>query len=250
MLEAARAGRASSLLVRGEPGMGKSALLDDTAARADGFRVLRTAGLEAESALAFAALHRLLHPALDRLGVLPAPQRRALRVAFGEEEGDRLDPFMVALGTLSLLTELGETGPVLCLVDDLQWLDAASRDALLFVARRLLAERMAIVFAARDDDRRQFRVPLDIAELPLAALEPPAVRSLLEERSGASVPDHVADELAARTGGNPLAVVEAPMQLSPGQLSGTDLLPPDLPLSARMERTFLDRCRQLSGHAQ
>ena len=88
--------------------------------------MLRTAGLEAEAPLAFAALHRLLRPALDGLGALPAPQRRALRVAFGEEEGDRLDPFLVSLGTLSLLTELSEAGPVLCLVDDLQWLDAAS----------------------------------------------------------------------------------------------------------------------------
>jgi DNA-binding CsgD family transcriptional regulator len=214
------------------------------------FRVLRTVGLEAESALAFAALHRLLRPVLDGLGALPTPQRRALRLAFGEEEGDRLDPFLVALGTLSLLTELGETGPVLCLVDDLQWLDAASRDALLFVARRLLAEPVVIVFAARDDDLRQFLGPIDLAELPLAGLAPTAVRSLLQERSGASVPEHVVQELAARTEGNPLAVVEAPAQLSAGQLSGTDLLPPELPLSARMERTFLDRCRRLSIQAQ
>src|SRR3954451_1685123 len=250
MLEGAQAGRASSLLIRGEPGMGKSALLDDTAARASGFRVLRTAGLEAEAALAFAALHRLLRPALDGLGALPAPQRRALRVAFGEEEGDRLDPFLVALGTLSLLTELGETGPVLCLVDDLQWLDAASRDALLFVARRLLAEPVAIIFAARDDDTGQFLGPIDIAELALAALAPAAVKSLLAERSGARMPDHVVEERAARTGGNPLAVMEAPTQLSAGQLSGADLLPSELPLSARIERAFLDRCRRLSMQAQ
>src|SRR4051812_4455656 len=162
MLEGAQAGRASSLLIRGEPGMGKSALLGDTAARASGFRVLRTAGLEAEAPLAFAALHRLLRPALDGLGALPAPQRRALRVALGEEEGDRLDPFLVALGTLSLLTELGESAPVLCLVDDLQWLDAASRDALLFVARRLLAEPVAVLFAARDDGTHEFLDAMDI----------------------------------------------------------------------------------------
>jgi predicted ATPase len=246
LLEAAPAGRAGSLLIRGEPGMGKSALLGDTAARASGFRLLRTAGLEAEAPLAFAALHRLLRPALNSLDGLPAPQRRALRVAFGEEEGDRLDPFLVSLGTLSLLTELSEAGPVLCLVDDLQWLDAASRDALLFVARRLLAEPVVIVFAARDDDTQPFPAPADIAELPLAALGPAAVRSLLEERSGARMPDQVVDMLAARTAGNPLAVTEAPTQLTAGQLSGTDLLPHDLPLSARMERTFLDRCRRFS----
>src|SRR5215210_2720161 len=150
--------------------MGKSALLGDTAARADDFCVLRTAGLQAESALAFAALHRLLRPASDRVGALSPPQRRALRVAFGEEDGDRLDPFMVALGTLALLTELGETGPVLCLVDDLQWLDAASRDALLFVARAFLAEPVAVLFAARDDGTHELLGPVDIAELRLAAL--------------------------------------------------------------------------------
>ena len=104
--------------------------------------------------MAFAALHRLLRPVFDRLGALPAPQRRALRVAFGEDEGAQVDPFLVALGTLALLTELGESGPVLCLVDDLQWLDAASRDALLFVARRLLAEPVAMVFAAETTSPR------------------------------------------------------------------------------------------------
>jgi len=250
LLEAGRAGRASSLLVRGGAGMGKSALLDDTAARARGFQVLRTAGLEAESALAFAALHRLLRPASDRVAALPAPQRRALRVAFGEEEGSGLDPFLVALGTLALLTELGETEPVLCLVDDLQWLDAASRDALLFVARRLLAERVVIVFAARDDETRPYPSPLDVPELPLPPLAPAAVRSLLEEHAGVGVADQVVDALAARTGGNPLALVEAPSRLSAGQLSGTDVLPSELPLTARMERTFLDRCRRLSEPAQ
>ena len=250
MLETAQKGQAASLLIRGEPGMGKSALLDDTAARASGFRVLRTSGLEAESALAFAALHRLLRPALDALGGLPTPQRRALRVAFGEEEGDQLDPFMVALGTLSLLTELSEATPVLCLVDDLQWLDSASRDALLFVARRLLAEPVVMVFTARDRVTQQFLAPIDIAELPLEPLARTAVRSLLEERAGRTLPDHVVDVLAERTGGTPLAVVEAPTQLSAGQMSGTDPLPPDLPLTARMELAFLERSRRLSPDAQ
>jgi DNA-binding CsgD family transcriptional regulator len=250
MLRAAHEGRATCVLLRGEPGMGKSALLEDTAAGAAGVRVLRTAGLEAESALAFAALHRLLRPALDGRAALPAPQQRALRVAFGEEEGAGIDPFLVALGTLSLLTELAEPTPVLCLVDDLQWLDAASRDALLFVARRLLAEPVAMVFAARDDGAQSFVTPDDVPELRLAPLTSPAVRSLVEERVGSTVPDHVLEALAARTGGNPLAVIETPAHLSTDQLTGADLLPPDAPLSARMERTFLDRCRRLSTDAQ
>jgi DNA-binding CsgD family transcriptional regulator len=251
LLKAAHEGRAGSVLIRGEPGMGKSALLDDTAAAATaaGVSVLRTAGLEAESALAFAALHRLLRPALASRSALPAPQKRALRVAFGEEEGGRLDPFLVGLGALSLLTELSEAGAVLCLVDDLQWLDAASRGALLFVARRLLAEPVVMVFAARDDAQDSLS-PTDIPELPLKALGPAAVRSLLQERAGATLPHQVVDELADRTGGNPLALVEAPTHLSTGQLTGTDSLPHDLPLSTRMERTFLDRARRLSTHAQ
>ena len=250
MLEAAREGRATTVLIRGEPGMGKSALLDDTAARAVGARVLRTAGLEAESALPFAALHRLLRPALDARVALPGPQQRALRVALGEEEGDRMDPFLVALGTLSLLTELAESGPVLCLVDDLQWLDTASRDALLFVARRLLAESVAMVFAARDDGGGLFEPPADVPEMELPALTAPDVRALVEARTATRVSEHVLQALAARTGGNPLALIETPAQLSAEQLTGADPLPSDLPVSKRMERTFLDRCRRLSAGAQ
>ena len=252
MLDAAREGRASTVLILGEAGMGKSALLDDLGASAADLCVLRTAGLQAESALAFAALHRLLRPALDRREPLPAPQQRALRVAFGEEEGEQVDSFMVALGTLSLLTELSESSPVLCLVDDLQWLDAASRDALLFVARRLLAEPVSMVLAARLDETRQFDVPDDIPALVLESLGAGAVRSLLQERSGVAVPERTLSELTAATGGNPLALVELRSTLTADQLQGADLIPRDrdLPVTARVERAFLDRCRTLSTPAQ
>ncbi len=249
MLDAAREGRATSVVIRGGAGMGKTALLDDTAAGADGTRVLRTAGLQSESALAFAALHRLLRPVLGLVAGLPAPQERALRVAFGEWEADRLDPFLVALGTLSLLTELTDSGPVLCLVDDAQWLDTASADALLFATRRLLAEPVTMVFAARDDDQGYIAIT-DVPELQLEGLSPAAVRSLLSERAGNELAEHVLADLAARTEGNPLAAVELPARLSPAQLAGAALLPDEIPLSARVERVFLERCRRLSQPGQ
>jgi DNA-binding CsgD family transcriptional regulator len=249
MLDAAREGRAASLVIRGGAGMGKTALLDDTAAVAGGTRLLRTAGLQSETALAFAALHRLLRPVLDLVTRLPTPQERALRVAFGEWEADRLDPFLVALGTLSLLTELADSGPVLCLVDDAQWLDTASADALLFATRRLLAEPVTMIFAARDDEQGYLAIT-DVPELQLEGLSPAAVRVLLSERAGDELADHVLADLQARTGGNPLALVELPTTLSPAQLAGTSLLPDEIPLSARVERVFLERCRRLSQPGQ
>ena len=248
MLDAARQGRAMSLVVRAGAGMGKTALLEDTAQRASDATVLRTAGLQSEEALAFAALHRLLRPAMSAVASLPPPQQRALRTAFGEEDGERFDPFLVGVATLGLLTEVAESGPVLCLIDDAQWLDAASAGAVLFAARRLLAEPVTMIFAARDD--ADYAAPTDIPELVLSGLSTPAVRSLLTERSGHEPADHVLAELAARTGGNPLALFELPTHLSPEQLGGTSALPTTIPLSARVERVFLDRCRRLSTSAQ
>ena len=248
-LESAHEGRATCLLIRGGAGVGKSALLEDTAARASGARVLRTVGLQSETALPFAALHRLLRPVLDVVSILPAPQERALRVAFGERDDSQLDPFLVALATLSSVTELAESGPVLCLIDDSQWLDPASSDVLLFAARRLLAEPVIMLFAARDDDP-SYAAPTDIAELPLEGINREAMRSLLKERTGQDLPDQVLADLAARTGGNPLAIVELPTQLSTTHLDRTSLLMGEFPLSARVERVFLERCRRLTRPGQ
>ena len=156
LADQARSGQAAVLVVLGEPGVGKSALLQDlvssqqTTAGVAGIRVLRTHGVESESPLPFAALHRLLRPVL-RLERLPVPQARAFRVAFGQEEGSSVEPFLVGVATLSALTEAAEDGPVLCVVDDAQWLDTASAGALLFAARQLQADPVAIVFAARDN---------------------------------------------------------------------------------------------------
>ncbi len=249
MLDEARSGQASSLVITGSAGLGKSALLEEAASRVSGVRVLRTAGLESESPLAFAALHRLLRPVMDLAADLPPPQARALRVAFGEVEGDQIDAFLVALATLSLLTEAAESGPVLCLIDDAHWLDVASSDALLFAARRLLAEPVVMLFAARDDEQNRF-APTDVPLMRLGGLSRDAVGSLLRERTDQVLSDQVVEQLAAGTGGNPLALVELPDRLSAEQLGGTSSLPETLPLSGRVERTFLDRCRRLSLQAQ
>ena len=205
--------------------------------------MLRTQGLEVEAPLAFAALHRLLRPVMRLREGLPAPQSRALRVAFGEEEGPAVEPFLVAVATLSMLDTAAEEGTVLCVVDDAHWLDPASADALLFAARRLGADRVAMVFAARDGER-SFR-PDGIPHLVLAGLGPDAAQALLDERLGEGRAEEVLARLVAETHGNPLALLELPTELSADQIRGTSPLPPHLHLTTRVEQTFLDRCAGL-----
>ena len=154
LIEAVRAGESRALVVRGEPGVGKTALLDYVAEQASGCRVLRAAGVQSEMELAFAGLHQLLAPMLDRLDRLPVPQRDALRTAFGVSAGSAPDRFLIGLAVLSLLSEVAEERPLICLVDDEQWLDRASAQVLAFVARRLEAEAVGLVFAARGAERR------------------------------------------------------------------------------------------------
>src|SRR5437764_2772578 len=149
-LQRVRAGESSVMVVRGEAGVGKTALLAYVAERASGCRIVRVAGVESEMELAFAGLHQLCAPMLDGLDGLPGPQRDALRVAFGLQDGGAPNRFLVALAILSLLAEVAEVEPLVCLVDDAQWLDRASAQALAFVARRLLAERIAMVFVVRE----------------------------------------------------------------------------------------------------
>ena len=248
LIEAARDGTAGALVVHGEPGVGKSALLTDVLSATSGVRVLRTQGLESESPLAFAALHRLLRPVLALIDRLPAPQAHALRVAFGAELGT-VEPFLVALATLSMLTEAAEERPVVCVVDDAHWLDDASADALLFATRRLDADRVAILFAARDTDERTF-VPDGIPRLLLRGLDAPAVHALLAETIAVTVAAEVIDRLCSETGGNPLALVELPTVLTAEQLEGAAPLPAQLMLTAGVERVFVDRWRRLSPAAQ
>jgi DNA-binding CsgD family transcriptional regulator len=254
LLEAARSGSGSALVLLGEPGSGKSVLLEDLLAAAEGVTVLRTQGIESEAPLAFAALQRLLRPLLPLVGQLPAPQARAVRVALGEEinedaAGAASDRFLVFLGVLSLLAEAAETRPVVAVVDDAHWLDGASAAALLFVARRLQVERVALVFAARTGDVRTFDVG-ELEAMTLSGLDLAAGTELLRAQTGVEVSVEVAAQLLASTGGNPLALVEVPRALSAEQLADGSLLPGRLPVTGTVERVFLNRARRLSDGAQ
>ncbi|GAA1963844.1 helix-turn-helix transcriptional regulator [Kitasatospora viridis] len=244
LLAAAREGRSGVLVLRGEPGIGKSALLDLAAERAEGFRVIRATGVEFEADLPFAGLHLLLAPALDRLPALPAPQRRALEAAFGLAEaagaGERL---VSALGTLGLLAELAAEQPLLCLVDDAQWLDRASADALLLAARRLDREGVVLLFAARDGEGG-FAAP-GLPELRLGPLEPSAAAELLTAVAGGTQGEGAGlrYRVLAEARGNPLALTELPAAVAAG------LAPGDGPvaLTDRLRQAFLGQVARLPG---
>jgi DNA-binding CsgD family transcriptional regulator len=248
LLDAARLSRSAALVIRGEPGVGKTALLEYAAEHAAGLRVLRGTGVQSEVTLPFAALHQLLYPVLDQLPGLPAPQSAALGAAFGLTPGRSDDPFLVAVAVLTLVSEVSAGEGLLCLVDDAQWLDGPSADALIFVARRLQAEGVVLLFGARDDDQRNFTAP-GLSELRLAGLEPAAAAALLHE-TAPGLPDQVRDQLVARTTGNPLALLELPAMLSAAQRAGVAALPDPLPLGRSVERIFEERISRLSPAAQ
>jgi DNA-binding NarL/FixJ family response regulator len=248
LLDAARTGSGGALLVRGVAGSGKSTLLATALTDAAGMTVLRTSGVESESPLAFAALQRLLWPLRARIDTLPAPQRAALRAALGEAEGEG-DRFLTFLGTLSLLADAAEDAPVLAIVDDAHWLDDASAAALLFAARRLQAEPVALLFAARDGDARRF----DAGDLPtvvLGGVTGADADALLATHAGGEIDPAVREQLVAGTGGNPLALIELAGVLTGEQLSGRAPMPTPLPLTGGVERAFGDRYRRLDEPAQ
>ena len=243
LLDDARNGRSAVIVVRGEAGVGKSALLRAVAETADGFRVAQIAGVESEMELPFAGLHQLCAPMLARLDGLPPPQRRALRIALGLASGDAPDRFLVALGALTLLAEIAEEQPFLCFIDDAQALDGASRQVLGFVARRLLAERVALVFAMREpsSDAELAGLP----EMTLGGLGDEDARSLLATVIPGRLDERVRDRIVAETRGNPLALLELPRGLSARQLAGGFGLPDPVPLTGRIEESFLRRLEDL-----
>jgi DNA-binding CsgD family transcriptional regulator len=248
LLGAARASAGGALVVRGVAGTGKSTLLADAAGAATDLTVLRTQGVESESPLAFAALQRLLRPLRAGVERLPGPQRAAVRATWGEAEGAG-DRYLAFLGTLSLLADAAEERPVLAIVDDAHWLDDATAAALLFVARRLQAERIALLFAARTDERARFDAG-DLPVLTLTGLGGEAAALLLRDRAHVEVDPAVRDRLVAATDGNPLALGELAGALSADQLTGRAALPAQLPLTGGIERAFLDRVRRLPASAQ
>ncbi len=248
LLADAREGRSGCLVVRGEAGMGKTALLGYAVERAGGFMVLRTTGIEAEYDLAFAGIHGLLWPIVDRLRELPEPQRQALAAALGMVAGHGCDRFLVSAGALSLLAAASEAGPVLCLVDDAQWLDVPSAAALAFAARRLVAEGVAILFGAREGENRRF-VESGLGELVLGPLDRDSAGTLLDRSSPRAIP-RVRQRLLNEARGNPLALLELPAALTEAQLAGRAPLPEALPLTARLRSAFTQQLKQLPPATQ
>jgi len=243
LLENVRDGQSAVLVIRGEAGIGKTALLQEWAQRASGFRVTRIAGVESEMELPFAGLHQLCAPLLGRLDTLPEPQQAALRVALGLSTGDAPDRFLVALAALTLLAEVATERPLLCVVDDAQWLDGASAQVLGFVGRRLLAESVALVFAVRDvADHREFA---GLPEVRLEGLPDEDARALLATTIPLRLDGQVRDRIVAETRGNPLALLELPRGLSAAELAGGFGLPELQPLSGRIEESFLRRLDDL-----
>ncbi|HMI68379.1 MAG TPA: ATP-binding protein, partial [Solirubrobacteraceae bacterium] len=249
LLDAARHSHSGVLVVRGDPGVGKTALLEDATDRATDMQVLTARGVESESELPFAAMHQLLGPILGQLTEIPAPQAGALGAALGLSEGRASERFLVFAGCLSLLAAAAEERPVLCVVDDAHWLDAASADAVLFVARRLSAEAVAILVGARESERGHFDAP-GLPLLTLGGLDGEAAAALLEEGAGVRAAAAVRDRLVEQTRGNALALLELPSGLTEAQMTGNEPLPDALPLTDQVEAAFLGRAAALPESAQ
>jgi DNA-binding CsgD family transcriptional regulator len=248
LLDGARSGRGGVVVLRGQAGVGKTALLEYVAERASGCELARATGVQADTELAFAALQQMLASMLGPLERLPEPQRAALAVAFGLRTGPAPDRFLVGLAVLGLLAEIAEARPLVCVVDDAQWLDRASAQTLAFVARRLLGESVALVFAVREPSQDQIFAGLP--ELVVRGLNGEDARRLLASVIRGRVDDRVIDRIVAETRGNPLALLELPHGLSAGELAGGFGVSPSVPITARLEDSFLRRLRDLPAATQ
>src|SRR5262252_5224872 len=248
LLAEARAGQSRVLVLRGEAGVGKTALLDYLQEQASGFRVARAVGVESEMELAFAGLHQLCTSMLGNLAGLPGPQRDALSTVFGLSTGEAPDRLLAGLAALGLLSAMAEELPLVCLVDDAQWLDQASAQALAFVARRLLAEPVALVFAVREpSEEQQWR---GLPPLTVGGLSRGDARALLESVVPGRLDERVRDRIVAETRGNPLALLELPRGLSAAELAGGFGRPDARPLASHIEQSFLRRVQSLPAQTQ
>ena len=245
-VSAIRRGESRSVVLRGEAGIGKTALLEYLVTSASDLRVVRAVGVESEMELAFASLHQLCAPLLDRIEELPAPQRRALETVFGLSDGTAPDRFFVGLAVLSLFAAEAEQRPLLCVVDDAQWLDRASALTLAFVARRLLAERVGFVFAAREPGLELQHVD----GLDVRGLRNGDARALLRSTLRFKLDERVLDRIVAETRGNPLALLELPRGLTATQLAGGFGLPEAQAMSGRIQESFVRRVSAVSDDAR
>ena len=244
LIAGVRAGESRVLVLRGEAGIGKSALLGHLSAAAEGCRIARAAGVESEMELAFAGLHALCAPMLDRLGNLPSPQRDAVNIAFGMSAGPPPDRFLVGLAVLSLMANVAEERPLVCVVDDAQWLDRVSAQTLAFVARRLLAEQVGLVFALREtgDEHELEGLP----ELVVEGLAAADARRLLDATIPGRLDARVRDRILGEAGGNPLALLELPRGHKPIAVAGGFGLPVEIPLTSRIEQGFVRQLEPFS----
>src|SRR6266566_9165934 len=243
LLKDARLGRGRALILRGSAGSGKTVLLDYAVQQASGFQVLHYTAVESETEVPFAALQALLGRLLVHLPEIPEPQARALRAALALESTAKTNRLAVYAGALSLFGVAAERVPLLVVVDDAHWLDRPSAEALIFVARRLTAESLALLFAVREGEGTDLGVALPTIEL--GPLEAAASMELLRERFGSAIAAKVARHLAAATGGNPLALLEVAALLDEGERAGSEPLTDYLPASESVERTVRRTLRSL-----
>lgn len=251
LLESVRAGQSRALVVRGEAGIGKTALLEYLLEAASNCRIARTAGVESEIELAFAGLQQICAPFLDRLARLPSPQHHALGIAFGRRGGESPNRFLVGLAVLSLLSEVAEERPLVCLVDDAQWLDRTSAQTLAFVARRLQAESVGLVFAVREPGTEQELAGLP--ELLVGGLNDADAHALLESAIPGRLDERVRDRIVSETRGNPLALLELPRRFTAAELAGGFSLPDAGLLTTQIdqiEQSFLLRLHRLPVKTQ